>query len=120
MVVRPAQRRVLKLRLLAVGSKKRLAGFPDVPTLAEATGQKDFEAGVWYGFFAPAGTPKDRVNTLYAHVAKVAGSQRLQSFMARVSMVPELLDPATFARQLEADVNSSKRLVEEAKLKPER
>lgn len=109
-----------KLRMLAVGSKKRLAGFPEVPTLAEATGQKDFEAGVWYGFFAPAGTPKDRVNALYAQVAKVAASQRLQAFMARVSMVPELLDPAAFATQLAADVNSSRRLVEEARLKPER
>ncbi|MDO9438586.1 tripartite tricarboxylate transporter substrate binding protein [Hydrogenophaga sp.] len=107
-----------KLRMLAVGSKKRIAGFPDVPTLAEATGQKDFEAGVWYGFFAPAGTPKDRVNALYAQVAKVAASQRLQGFMSRVSMVPELLDPAAFAKQLQADVNSSKRLVEEARLKP--
>jgi tripartite-type tricarboxylate transporter receptor subunit TctC len=109
-----------KLRMLAVGSKKRLAAFPEVPTLAEATGQPDFEAGVWYGFFAPAGTPKERVAALYAHVAKVAASQRLQSFMARVSMVPELLDPAAFATQLAADVNSSRRLVEEARLKPER
>ncbi len=107
-----------KLRMLAVGSKKRLSGFPDVPTLAEATGQKDFEAGVWYGFFAPAGTPKERVAEFYKLVAKAAASQRMQSFMARVSMVPELLDPAAFATQLQADVNSSKRLVEEARLKP--
>lgn len=107
-----------KLRLLAVGSKKRLPGFPDAPTLAEATGQKDFEASVWYGFFAPAGTPKERVSALYAHVAKVAASQRLQGFMERVSMVPELLDPTTFATQLQADVNSSKRLVEASKVKP--
>lgn len=109
-----------KLRMLAVGSKNRLPGFPDVPTLAEATGQKDFEAGVWYGFFAPAGTPKDRVTALYGMVAKVAASQRLQNFMARVSMVPELLDPAAFAKQLEVDVHSSRRLVEEAKRKPDR
>lgn len=109
-----------KLRLLAVGAKKRLPEFPEVPTLAEATGQKDFVAGVWYGFFLPAGTPKERVDAFYGEVAKAAASRRVNAFMARVSMVPELLDPAEFAKQLAQDVNSSKRLVEEARQRPER
>ncbi|QHE88136.1 Bug family tripartite tricarboxylate transporter substrate binding protein [Hydrogenophaga sp. BPS33] len=109
-----------KLRMLAVGSRKRLSSFPDVPTLAEATGQRDFEAGVWYGFFAPAGTSKERVTALFASASKAASSPRVQSFMDRVGMVPELLDPDAFSKQLQADVSSSKRLVEEARSRPER
>ena len=45
-----------KLRALAVSSAKRSPLFPDVPTIAES-GYPDFEASIWFGFFAPAGVP---------------------------------------------------------------
>ena len=45
-----------KLRALAVSSAKRGPLFPDVPTIAES-GYPDFEASIWFGFFAPAGVP---------------------------------------------------------------
>lgn len=109
-----------QLRMLAVGSKKRVTGFPEVPTLAEVTGKKDFEADVWYGFLAPARTPKKRVAELYALISKAAASQRVQSFMGSVGMVPELLDPAAFAEHLEADVSWSRVSVDGALSKPQR
>jgi tripartite-type tricarboxylate transporter receptor subunit TctC len=105
------------LTALAMGSRQRLADFKDVPTLAEMLKQKDFQAGVWYGFFAPAGTPAVKVNALYAEVAKAAESKRMQAFMARQYMVPELLKPAEFAQELRRDVDTSRKLVEESKLK---
>jgi len=45
------------VRMLAVGTKTRLATFPDVPTLDEA-GVKGYEASVWYAMAAPKGTPQ--------------------------------------------------------------
>ena len=45
-----------KLRALAVSSAKRSPLFPDVPTIAESA-YPDFEASIWFGFFAPAGVP---------------------------------------------------------------
>lgn len=45
-----------KLRALAVSSAQRSPLFPDVPTIAES-GYPDFEASIWFGFFAPAGVP---------------------------------------------------------------
>ncbi len=52
-----------KLRALAVGSKLRLNGLPDVPTVAES-GYPDYEVSVWFGAFVRAGTPKEKVGEL--------------------------------------------------------
>ena len=46
-----------KLRAIAVSSAKRSRSMPDVPTVAEK-GFPGFEAGSWFGFFAPKGTPE--------------------------------------------------------------
>ncbi len=49
-----------KLRALAIAGAKRHPLFADVPTFAES-GYPDIDADVWYGFFAPAKTPRDVV-----------------------------------------------------------
>ncbi|MEO7403439.1 MAG: tripartite tricarboxylate transporter substrate binding protein [Burkholderiales bacterium] len=58
-----------KLRPLAVSSAKRHPLLPDVPSIAEA-GVRDFEAVAWFGFLAPAGTPRDVLARLNAEVVK--------------------------------------------------
>ena len=62
-----------KMRPLAVTSLKRVDDLPQVPTIAE-TGVKDFEAVTWFGFVAPAGTPKDVVALLNAEINKALQS----------------------------------------------
>ena len=52
-----------RLRALAVTTTKRLAAYPDLPTVAESGG-KDFDMTFWYAFMAPAGTPADIVTKL--------------------------------------------------------
>lgn len=52
-----------KLKAIAVTAKTRAPQLPDVPSSAEA-GLPDLEAGIWYGFVAPAATPKDIVAKL--------------------------------------------------------
>ena len=61
-----------QLRALAVGSKQRIAALPDVPTFAELTGRPDLEMALWYGFFAPAGTPPAIVSRLNRELLKAA------------------------------------------------
>jgi tripartite-type tricarboxylate transporter receptor subunit TctC len=53
-----------RLRAIGVTSAKRSPSLPDVPTVAEATGLKDYEAGSWYGLAAPAGTPRAIIDLL--------------------------------------------------------
>lgn len=56
------------LRVLAVSSKKRATGAPDVPTVAELTGVKEFDLTLWQGFFVPRGTPKEVVTRLNTEI----------------------------------------------------
>lgn len=56
-----------KLKVLAVSGDKRVPLLPDVPTFTEA-GFGELDMGAWYGFLAPAGTPKDVVDKLNATI----------------------------------------------------
>lgn len=53
-----------RLRLLAVASAARMPGHPEVPTIAEAAELPGFEADIWFGMLAPAGTPAAAVARL--------------------------------------------------------
>jgi len=59
-----------RLRALAVTSRQRTPLVPGVPGMVEA-GLPDYEISFWYGFFVPAGTPKDIVKKLYDATAAV-------------------------------------------------
>jgi tripartite-type tricarboxylate transporter receptor subunit TctC len=62
-----------KLRVIAVGTSKRLHSLPDVPTVAEQ-GYPGFETSQWYGLNAPANTPEPIVRRLAEEAAKAAKS----------------------------------------------
>src|SRR3546814_2099035 len=57
------QIRAGKLRALAVSTDKRSPSLPDLPTVAES-GFPDFDAGPWFGFFAPKDTPAEVIATI--------------------------------------------------------
>jgi hypothetical protein len=60
-----------QMKLLAVSTAQRAAGAPDVPTVAEAAGIKDFDFSLWAGFFAPRGTRKEIVSQLNPAINEV-------------------------------------------------
>jgi tripartite-type tricarboxylate transporter receptor subunit TctC len=66
-----SQVRAGRLRPLAVSTLKRTSILPDIPTVAEATGLKDFEVDSWYAVFAPAKTPDDVVARMNQEIATV-------------------------------------------------
>ncbi len=57
-----------RVRALAITSTKRSPLLPNIPTIAEATGQKGLEIGVWHGILVPKGTPQGIVNRLNAEI----------------------------------------------------
>jgi tripartite-type tricarboxylate transporter receptor subunit TctC len=77
------------LRAITVSSLKRSRALPDVPTVAER-GYPGFEAGSWFGFFAPKGTPPEVVATLNKAVNQIVGVAAMES-----QMVKEGADPAS-------------------------
>ncbi len=70
-----------KVRAIAITSAKRSSILPDVPTFEES-GMKGFESYAWYGFFAPAKTPKDIVAKLNAEALRVMKQPEWQKILA--------------------------------------
>jgi tripartite-type tricarboxylate transporter receptor subunit TctC len=70
-----------KLRVIAVGTTKRLASLPEVPTVAEQ-GYPGFETSQWYGLNAPARTPPAVIQRLSAEAAKAAKSPKVRERFA--------------------------------------
>ena len=97
-----AQIKAGKLRPLAVTSAKRCSSLPDVPTVAEQ-GFRDFDVTTWYGVFAPAGTPKDIVNTLNAEVNKLLATPEMKDAIHAQGAEPQAMTPEQFGALLKAD-----------------
>lgn len=89
-----------KLRGLAVGSARRAAAAPDIPTVAES-GVPDFESVSWFGVFAPVKTVPAIVSQLSAQIGAVMGDSGMrerfasQGAEARTSTPQELRDYMT-------------------------
>jgi len=66
-----------KLRPIATTSPRRLANFPDVPTVAEL-GYPGFEAATWSGLVAPAGTPRAIIDRLNAEANKALNNPEMK------------------------------------------
>src|SRR5277367_1724266 len=74
-----------QVRALAVTTLKRTAVLPDVPTMDEA-GLPGFEATTWHGLVAPAGTPRDIVDTLHRAVIETLKDPDVQQKLAALGI----------------------------------
>jgi tripartite-type tricarboxylate transporter receptor subunit TctC len=102
-----------KVRALAVLSEKRVATLPDVPTSKEA-GFPNFQMSIWYGMFAPAGTPRDIVTRLHREVAKAMDDPALQKHMANAGMDPWLGTPEDMGALLKNEMARYSRIIQSA------
>jgi len=76
--------------------------FPDVPTTEEATGHT-WHKGVWRGFAAPKGLPKEIATQYETAIKKVWDSAEFKAFMSRRGFDMIYLDLADFAEFVKAD-----------------
>ena len=91
-----------KLRALAVTSPKRLANFPDVPTIAEL-GYPGFEAATWSGLVAPAGTHRAVINRLNQEANKALGTDQLKQKLHEDGSTPLGGTPEQFAEFIRSE-----------------
>src|SRR4029079_3861244 len=70
-----------RMRALGVGALKRIPAIPDIPTISES-GVPGYQSGSWYGFVAPAGTPRAIVDRLSRETAAAVKSQDISSKLA--------------------------------------
>jgi tripartite-type tricarboxylate transporter receptor subunit TctC len=82
-----------KIKVYAATSKKRLTPLPDVPTLQEA-GLSDFELNIWYGLYAPKGTPKPVLDKLVSTLQEALKDDSVKARFAQLGADPVSPDKA--------------------------
>lgn len=92
-----------KVRALAVTSRERNPALPDVPTAIES-GVKNFEVVGFYGFLAPAGTPKEAIGKLSEAFKAVLNQPDIRSRMVAQGADPAFLGAEDFARYLQTEM----------------
>lgn len=103
-----------KLRALAVTSKERVRQLPDVPAAAETL--PGFENLGWFGFMAPAGTPKALVDRIYQDTVKVLKAPDIGNRFDALGMVPVGNPPAEFASDIKAESARWAKIIKQRKL----
>ena len=104
-----------RLVALAVGSPRRAAALPDVPTTAEA-GVPGSEFNFWIGMMAPGKTPRDIVNRLNDELVKALASPEVKERFARLGADAWTLKPEQFDTYIRDEIKSNAALVKAAGL----
>lgn len=98
------------VRALGTTGTARSTILPDVPTVAEA-GVPGYEATIWLGIMAPAGTPKEIVDRLNAEIAKVLAKPAIREAWAKQGAVPMSMTPGAFGAFLQKDIEKWAKVV---------
>jgi tripartite-type tricarboxylate transporter receptor subunit TctC len=113
-----------KLRLIAVGTQKRIPLFPDIPTVAESgpalgLGKKleHFETSQWYGMIAPSGVPTAIIKRMQEECLKALKSSSVTERFANDNAVGGGMIPEEFGKFIASEQKIWKEIVAKAKIK---
>lgn len=104
------------LRGLAVTSRRRAPGYPDLPTIAES-GLPGFEVETWFGLTAAAATPREIVQRLNAEVLKALAAPDLQKRFAELSLTANPGTPEALDATIKAEIARSAETIRRAGIK---
>lgn len=105
-----------QVKPLAVTGLKRSPTLPDVPT-ADESGLKGYEATVWWGIVAPAGTPADVVAKLNAEINKALGSEEMKRFLEGEGAEAGAMTPQGFRELTEREAKRWEKVAKEANIR---
>jgi tripartite-type tricarboxylate transporter receptor subunit TctC len=108
-----------KIRGLAVTSMKRSAAIPELPTVNEALGLKDYELIAYFAVFAPAGTPPEVVAKLNQAINAAAQSQEIQERFASIGFATEPGTPEALAQRSQRESAKWAKAIRDAKIEPQ-
>lgn len=112
------QTRAGKLRPLAVGTSRRSPALPNVPTVAEL-GYPGFEAALWLGVYAPAGTPKPVIDRLAQELKAIVPADEFKQMLDKNGAEPLNNTPEEFAAFTRREVEAYVKLVKKIGLTPQ-
>ena len=107
-----------KLTALGVSTRSRAEVLPEVPTIAEQ-GLRDYDMTLWFGMWAPAGTPPAIVQKLNAQVNAIVQLPEVREQFARLGIQPAPMQPAEFARFVRDEIVVYRRIVQQANIQPQ-
>lgn len=107
-----------RLSVLGIGSDKRHPLLPEVPTLAESN-VASVNVAMWFGLFAPAGTPVEVVALLNREVNDILLGEEVKRAFSTQGMDPSSATPAEFRRLVEGDAKRWADLIKAQKISAE-
>jgi tripartite-type tricarboxylate transporter receptor subunit TctC len=107
-----------RLKPLGVGSAKRVAALPDLPTISEA-GVPGYEATNWWGIVAPAGTPPPVIERLHRELSVILASAETKKRFETEGGEAAQMSPEEFGRFIASETVKWAKVVKEAGIKPE-
>jgi len=99
-----------KVRAIATSGRTRSPVMPSVPTVAEA-GVPGYEATIWLGVMAPAGTPKTIVDKLNSEIQEVIALPEVKEAWAKQGAFPMHMTPAEFTKYMAQDIEKWAKVV---------
>ena len=106
------------MRALAITSGKRSSVAPELPTVAEA-GLKGFEVIGWFGWLAPAATPKPIVNRLHAELVRALKLPNVRETLLSQSTEPVGNSPQEFAAFMKSEHAKWEKVIKAANIQVE-
>ena len=108
-----------KIRGLAVTSTQRSPAIPELPTVNEALGLKDYELIAYFAVFAPAGTPPEIVAKLNQAINAAANSKDLQEKFAPIGFLVEPGTPDALGQRTQQETVKWAKAIKDAKIEPQ-
>jgi len=99
-----------KIRALGVTTEKRVAYFPDLPTVAETV--PGYEASAWFGMGVKAGTPPDIIATLNKLIEEALADPKIKQRIADLGGAPMGGTPEDFGKIIASETAKWKKVVE--------
>jgi tripartite-type tricarboxylate transporter receptor subunit TctC len=108
-----------KVRGLAVTSMQRAKAIPELPTVNEALGLKDYELIAYFALFAPAGTPPEIINRLNRAANAAASDKELLERFAALGFETSPGTPQAMAERTKVETAKWAKAIREARIEPE-
>ena len=107
-----------KLNPLGVSTTTRADVLPEVPTIAEQ-GLREYDVTLWFGMWAPAGTPGAVVQKLNTAVNAIVQEPQVREQFARLGIQPAPMKPEQFAKFVRDEIGVYRRIVKQANIQPQ-
>jgi tripartite-type tricarboxylate transporter receptor subunit TctC len=114
-----SQVRAGRLRPLAVSTLKRTPILPDVPTVAEATGLRDYEVDSWYAVFAPAKAPDEAVTQMNKAIAAVVSQPAVKARLLEQGAEGRSSTPEALGKIVSQEISQWRAVVKRANIQAE-